>query len=420
MKRILSISFFTLCSGLLAQNNALVLNGAYVTMSGGTFASPVYLVVNAGTPAAIQRNSGHIISEAEGNYVKWNTSDVTSTTNYVVPFGYSSSDYLPVTIHKNSVGSGAGHTDNSASMILSTWSSPVNNLPMANSVTSMAGLAGADAVNSVIDRWWQVQTPINVSATADMTYRGAENTTAFPTSPFNGQHWDIPSLQWTSPSGSGTGVTGATVGTVTGINLVTTGFGISSPYLLTSSSLPLPIELISFTAACDNDQMQINWVDATETNVMNIELQRSYDLNSWTTVYTASPSNSSSNTYYHFTDNTVEGNTVYYRLRTNNNDGGADQSAMIFAQTCGAGAESITTFYAEQSMNVHTHFSIGSAVSYQLFDIQGKRIVMGEFSAAEGDMVTRIPLNDMANGIYIFTANSTTQQYTQKILITDK
>jgi hypothetical protein len=418
-------SLFILVLSLLSfaangQNNALVLNGAYVKVNGGSFASPVYLVVNAGQATGIMRTSGHIISEAEGNYVQWNTSDVTVTSNYVFPMGYSNTDYLPVTIHKNSVGSGSGHTNNASAIVMSTWATAAaNNLPFANTVTAISGPSGAGATNSVIDRWWQVQAGTNVSATADVSYRGAENTTAAPLGLFSGQHWDIPSLQWAPPTGSGTGLVSG-IGTVSNITLVNVGAGISSPYILSSASLPLPIELVSFTAVCENGEMNIKWANASETNVMNIELQKSYDLNNWTTIHTAAPSNTSTMTYYNYNYGESMGGQIYYRLRTNNNDGYSDLSAVIYAQSCGSAENTLSSFYAEQSIYVHTHFLNGTSVNYIMYDLQGKKILQGSFSASEGDQLTTVQTADLSNGIYIFSATADSKTYTQKILITNK
>lgn len=354
------------------QNNALILNGAFININNGSWASPVYLVVNNGQPAAILRNSGHIISEKEGNYVQWNTDDVTVATNYTIPFGYSNSDYLPVSIHKNSIGSGAGHTNNSSAMAVSTWSTPADNTSVGNSVTSMIGYNGGNATNAVIDRWWQVLSCTNVSSTFDVTYRGFENTTAAPLGVFNAQQWDAVTAAWMASSGSGTGVTIGT-GSVTNINLIPHGLSTSSPYILSTSATPLPIELISFTANCTDNQIHIKWTNATETDVMNIELQKSYDLNSWTTIYTASPSNQNINTYYNYEYTETNNQVIYYRLKTNNNDGGFDLGAVIYMQPCESISEILTAYSDGSTIHVHTDFENTAIVNYALFDVQGKK-----------------------------------------------
>jgi hypothetical protein len=402
-----------------AQNNALVLNGAYITISNGTWVNPVYLVVNGNQPSAIVRNSGHIISEKEGNYIQWNTSDVTVATDYIFPLGYSTTDYLPVTIHKSSVGVGAGHIDNSSSFKISTWSTATDNTSWANTVTSVAGPSGANAVNSAIDRWWQVLAGTNVSGTMDLTYRGAENTTAIPLGLFNAQQWDAATLQYLTPSGSGNGVTSGT-GIISGISLLTHGLNTSSPYIISSTSSPLPIELVDFKAECDQQRMNIKWTTASENNVVNIELQKSTDLNLWSTIYSAMPSNSNHNTNYNFTYEANEKTTVYFRLRTNNNDGQSDLSAIFSAQPCNSNEDNLTAFFYNDNLAIHTHFISASTVNYSIYDLTGKKVFSGEYEATEGEQIISVPLEYLSNAIYIFRAESNGKVYNQKIIIANK
>ncbi len=397
---------------VFGQNNALVLNGAYININNGTFASPVYLVVNNGTPAAITRTSGAILSEKEGNFVRWVTNNVVATTNYVFPFGYSNTDYLPVTIHKTSVGA----VNNASNIDMSTWSTPNTNLPWATSVTAMTGSGGATAINSVIDRWWQIITLPAVTGTADVSYRGSENTTVYPVGPFSGQEWDIPSSSWMTATGSGPGVT-AGVGSTTGIVLTGYGMGISAPYILSATVSPLPIELVSFTATCEGDKIHIKWTDASETNVSGIELQKSDDLNTWTTIYVAAPSNLSTTTNYNYRYKENSTSTVYYRLKTNNNDGGSDISAVINHQPCSGGVNTLSAFYSNNTLNVLSHFDADAKVTYTLYDMAGNKVLVGEYTATMGEQLLTFPVYELSNSIYLFKAESTTTYYTQKIII---
>lgn len=421
VRNITFIFLLTLCFAQrsTAQNNALILNGAYININGGTWANPVYLVVNNGQPAAISRASGHIISEKEGNYVSWITADVTAVTDYIFPFGYGNTDYLPVSIHKNSVGTGPGHTNNASAMIISTWGTPANNTTWANGVSSMNGLSGANETNAVIDRWWQIRIGNNVNATADVSYRGAENTTAAATGMFNAQEWETATSQFLSPTGSGTGVTSG-IGSVTAIALLPQGLSTSSPFILSSSSSPLPIELISFTAGCENNEMQVNWKNATETNVMSIELQKSYDVSSWTTIYTANPSNTSTQSNYSYSYAENNGTLVYYRLKVNNNDGVTDISRIVSAESCASEGNNLTGFYYGGMLNFHSSFVSAATVHYTLYDVQGKKIISDQYFAPEGEQIVSVLPDLLPDGIYILAAESAGKFYNQKIIVSDK
>ncbi|MBI5541604.1 MAG: T9SS type A sorting domain-containing protein [Bacteroidia bacterium] len=395
----------------------MVLNGAFIKLNNGSYANPVYLVINSGQSTAITRNSGHIISEKEGNYVQLNTADVNSNTDFVIPLGYSNTDYLPVTIHKNSVGSGVGHVNNASPIVVSTWGTPANNVDWANSVTNMIGLAGINELNSVIDRWWQVLAGTNVSATFDVTYRGVENTTSNPTGTFNAQQYDDPTDIWLLSTGSGAGVTTGT-GAVNNIDLIPHGLSVSTPFILSCNLSPLPIDLISFTSNCTDNVMNINWTTASEINVVNIELQKSYDLSVWTTIYTALPSNKISITNYSFSDTEISDKVIYYRLKTNNNDGNFDLSEEISATPCGVNADFLNAFSDGNTIQIHSVFQNSSNVNYSLFDIQGKLITIGNFNANTGNQLYSITLEQIASAIYLFRAESSTTMCNQKLLIT--
>ena len=101
MKRTFLYIMFVLwgTNSCLAQA-VFVLNGAYANIS-----NSAYLVIDNPATTAITRTSGHIISEAENSIVKWNIGTTAGT--YTVPFGYSITDYIPVTFIKTA-GTGSG------------------------------------------------------------------------------------------------------------------------------------------------------------------------------------------------------------------------------------------------------------------------------------------------------------------------
>src|ERR1035437_1379595 len=105
-----------------AQNNDLVLNGAYIILDGGTTATPIYLVVaQSSTSGIIRPGGGHISSEGQYNFVKWTSA--ASTGNYIFPFGVGGNavDYIPFTFNKTS----AGNSD----IGMSTWTTNPQNMP---------------------------------------------------------------------------------------------------------------------------------------------------------------------------------------------------------------------------------------------------------------------------------------------------
>ncbi|MBL1231673.1 MAG: hypothetical protein CMD31_11090 [Flavobacteriales bacterium] len=258
MKKLLSFTIY-LCIGLLlsptlkSQNNALVLNGAVTVMNGGTAATPVYVVVNQNNPLGIVRNGGHIHSENQYNYVKWETG--TSSGSYVIPFGVGGNlaDYIPFTFNKT--------TTNSTDIQMSTWFTNVPNFPKpaatnVGPVTNMLNFA--DSVQYAIDRFWDIQAANNTTGDLTFSYRGVENTTINPTGNVRTQHWN--GTSWDAP------VTPGTPGVTAGIGSAGpfVGQNTFSPWVL--SVIPVcPEDTISYAGDpfCGNDT---NTYSVTHTN----------------------------------------------------------------------------------------------------------------------------------------------------------
>ena len=221
--------FIFLTTLVNAQNNALILNGGYAVLNGGTASNPTYLVVNQPNTSGITRpGGGHINSENQYNYVKWVAG--TNTGNYIFPLGVAgnAADYIPFTFNKTTAGA--------SDVQLSTWFTDVQNFPKpaatnVGAVTNMFGTA--DSTLFAIDRFWDIQ----ATATADLTfsYRGIENTTINPNDTVKTQHWN--GSAWDAQVGLGS------LG-------VTTGVGIAGPFIGQNTFSPW---VLSVVPVCPED-----------------------------------------------------------------------------------------------------------------------------------------------------------------------
>jgi gliding motility-associated-like protein len=236
--------------GAFAQNNLVVLNGAYTVLNGGTAASNIYMVVNQPSTSGITvPGGGYIISENQYNYVSWISG--TNTGNYVFPFGIGGipANYIPFTFNKTTAGS--------ANIKTSTWETNPQNMPhpaltdvaAVNSMNCGSMNALGDSVTAVIDRFWDIQTSAAATGNLTFSYLGTENTTSNPTGTFDAEHWN--GTSWDLPVGPGNaGVTASvgTVGPVLGqttfspwalVNLPTTFTATGSAVICAGNSTPL-------------------------------------------------------------------------------------------------------------------------------------------------------------------------------------
>jgi hypothetical protein len=82
---------------------------------------------------------------------------------------------------------------------------------------------------------------------------------------------------------------------------------------------PLPIIISSFMANRNSNHVTVLWKTAQETDVMNYEVQRSYDNISFQSIATVTSHNAPDNvtTTYTFSDQNIAKNVSYYRIKVN-------------------------------------------------------------------------------------------------------
>jgi hypothetical protein len=184
----------------------LILNGGKVTLANGA----TVVIDNAATNA-ITRVSGHIISEGENNAIQWNMRTTAGT--YTIPWGYGSSNYIPLTFTK-SAGTGSGRFK------FSTYHTTSDNSVRPTGVTNLNGTTGADISSFAVDRFWQINalgyTMKPTLTNVVMSYVGSEydapNEVSLE-SKLTAQRWNATTSSWIDYTSGG--VVNATANTVT-------------------------------------------------------------------------------------------------------------------------------------------------------------------------------------------------------------
>lgn len=397
------------CISSFSQNNALVLNGAYVVLNGGTTATPVYLVVNQANAAGITRSSGHIVSEGQYNFVQWNAG--ASNGSYVYPFGYSTTDYLPFTFNK---------TAGNSNVDVSTWSTNSQNMPhpAISNVAAVCCMKGnGDSITSAIDRFWDIR----ATATADLTftYRSNENTTSIPTDPFKAQHWN--GATWDAPVGPGnTGIAPAGPGVEGSVGPVInqTTF---SPWVLTRGTAILPVELIRFSAVCNNSKVDVKWTTASESNNDFFTVERSPDAVNYLPIGMVNGAgNSSSVKNYSFTDTDPLSSASYYRLRQTDFNGLTEIFSPASLSSC-TGSNGLNVVIGQNpSVEGGIWVSINGAenknVRVAVTNMLGQDLYIKNLTGITGSYLLNANLQ-LAGGIYVVSASTNEQVFSKKVVV---
>jgi len=200
------LAMLLLTASTVSAQGRLILNGGKVTLANGAT-----VVIDNPATNAITRTSGHIISEGENNVVQWNLRTTTGT--YTIPWGYGSSNYIPLTFTKTA-GTGSGRFK------FSTYHTTSANSVRPAGVTNLNGTTGADMSLFAVDRFWQISaigyTTKPTLNNVVMSYVGTEYDApneVTTESKLTAQRWNATTSSWVDYISGG--VVNATANTVT-------------------------------------------------------------------------------------------------------------------------------------------------------------------------------------------------------------
>ncbi len=372
--------------------------------AGELYLNTYKLTIQNPATTAVTRTSGYAVSETNSSVntsiIQWNITTAANTGAYIFPFGVSGS-YLPFTFNKTS-------TVNATNVSVATRATSVtNNTPWAGTVSQMYDpiLATDGSVQVVIDRWWEITCTAATTATLSFSYRGSENTLTAPynTGNLGAKYWASQWLPSNNVIGSAPAVS-IPIGslTATGISFASNTY---TPLILSTTTAPLPVELIRFSASCNGDAHELlNWSTASETNNNYFEVERSDDGNAFQDIGRIEGNGTSSQMNdYSFVDPTPVAGTVYYRLRQTDYNGQFSNSAIISAESCAGSSDNFTSYYSGNAVEVVMNLSSANNYKITIIDSRGRVISSKDVSASEGS--NKFEFNDgiASSGIYLIT-----------------
>ncbi len=152
-------------------------NNSYIVLNGGNITTPAELVLSSSVPSGITTSGkSWIISENEFNIVQWSIG--ANIGNYVVPFGYSNTEYIPVTYDVSSPGSGNGVVKFSTYHGISWQNSAYEPSDVTNCNIEMAYKGSPfDDSKHMVDRFWDIDlnTGYTTKPEADLTFTYIRN-----------------------------------------------------------------------------------------------------------------------------------------------------------------------------------------------------------------------------------------------------
>ncbi|MES2800093.1 MAG: T9SS type A sorting domain-containing protein [Bacteroidota bacterium] len=223
-----------------------------------------------------------------------------------------------------------------------------------------------------------------------------------------------PHTNWIADGTHGTVTGGPTAGTIS-----RTGMSGFSYFLIGSSNVnPLPIELTSFTALCNDEANEVNvsWSTASEHNSSHFVVDRSLDGVEWEAIGTVQAAgNSNTPLIYNLVDDAIivrAQNVIYYRLNQFDNDGALKTYSPTTA-TCAGGAIGMELFPnpASSQVNIVVHGDVDASTSIVFTDMQGKEVRKIVYDEKAGKLYT-VDIENLTPGVYVVSllnGNSTNQ-----------
>lgn len=257
---------------------------------------------------------------------------------------------------------------------------------------------------------WQIdRSNGNPNAVVTLSWRDPESCLVTLLADIRVAYWD--GALWTDRGGNP--VTGnATAGTVSTATVQNSFLQAANYWTLASlsSENPLPIELLSFNAVANSDQVDLLWATASERNNDHFTVERSANAVDFEPVVRVpGAGDSQSLLHYQDVDRAPLPGLSYYRLRQTDRDGTTEVSGMVPVFFHGAKPD-MTVLYAADGLYLEHGFPVGSRLS--LLDATGR--VVAELPIAHEGLM-RLPIEGLAHGAYVLRVTNGTDTDTARM-----
>ena len=176
----------------------------------------------------------------------------------------------------------------------------------------------------------------------------------------------------------------------------------------------LPVKLLSFTGACDKQNVVLKWSTATETNNLYYSIQRSRDGINWQVIGTIDDAgNSSVLQNYSFTDKEADNVASYYRLKQTDIDGKFKYFKIVVVKNCREDLTELTIYPNPANGTVHLFFNGNKdqVLSLSIYNVLAEKVYSSE------NYQSTIDLSGKPDGVYFLHLNLLSGNIIKKLVI---
>jgi hypothetical protein len=401
--------------------DSLVLRSGWLKLDSGT------VTLNKPDTGARTRVNGDLMSEnapAGGMYygnLRWNMSGAVLPQNYTLPFVNSGGN--PVMLNYKAE---AGNHD----VTFATYGTGPANTPLPQE----SGIYPAPVVNNInsfnvgtnnsinmVDRYWKIYNATPSAAQADITLRYAVSEQAL------GGNSNMVSQRWVANAGSFTPGPGWELPLWTGQtftpNAITvpdfTAYADNIWWTAVREEIPLPVELLDFTARPYKERVKINWTTASELNNDKFVVERTVNMNDWSFIgELKSRGNSVVMQVYELWDNEPFNGMQYYTLLQTDLGGKTKKYGPVAVDMSKKqfGIVSASVKAGENKITLIFHYDSSEPYSVVVTDVAG-RVVAAVSDNPENTGLNVMEINaEISSGVYTVTLRNSKQSDTLKLV----
>ncbi len=192
------------------------------------------------------------------------------------------------------------------------------------------------------------------------------------------------------------------------------------------STSALPVELNTFTANVNDQNVQLNWLTSTEINNYGFEVQRSASSNSknysWNKIgFVKGNGNSNSVKYYSFIDNNIHTGKNDYRLKQIDNDGHFSYSKIVEVNLQVPANYKLVQNYPNPfnpSTTIKYMIPKASHVKITIFNSLGKKVktLIDKFKEP-GSYSIRFTSDELSSGLYFYRLEAGSFSQVKKMIL---
>lgn len=174
------------------------------------------------------------------------------------------------------------------------------------------------------------------------------------------------------------------------------------------AQVPLPVNLISFTAKEIGKQVQLDWKTASETNNQHYTVQRSADAVSFADIAVVDGAgNTSSLQTYRFLDTAPLDGISYYRLKQSDQDGTFTNSKIVTVRLNGETDRELTVYpnpvTNHITLKVAGKMTTAKSLKYEIIGQNGVKLYSGKGTLSEINKNVDRVLPSVKSGVYMIS-----------------